>query len=64
MIKIDAELCDHCGTCVAVCPLDCMSLSENTLHIDQLRCNNCAACVRVCPIGALVKVELEELKPN
>lgn len=57
MIKVDQELCDHCGTCVAVCPMDCMLLSENTLHIVAEQCNGCSACVRVCPLGALIKIE-------
>jgi ferredoxin len=56
MIKVDEELCDHCGTCVAVCPMDCMLLSVNTLHIVADLCNGCGACVRVCPLGALKKV--------
>lgn len=46
------DLCDFCGTCVAVCPYDSIELSENDLIIDET-CTLCKNCVYVCPIKAL-----------
>ena len=28
MILVDVNLCDLCGTCIAVCPVDCIELTE------------------------------------
>ena len=53
MIKIDPLLCDLCGTCPSVCPVDCMSMDENNLTIDHEVCTACLLCIKVCPFGAL-----------
>jgi len=53
MIKINPLLCDLCGTCLSVCPADCMSLDENRLYIDNDACTHCELCIGVCPFGAL-----------
>ncbi len=47
------ELCDFCGTCVAVCPHDAIDLSEADLYIIPDKCTLCMFCVQVCPIRAL-----------
>jgi ferredoxin len=52
MLKIDQNLCDQCGTCIAVCPADALALTEQ-LAVDGLKCTTCGTCVRVCPFGAL-----------
>ncbi len=53
MIKVDLERCDLCGTCVAVCPPDCIELREHILYIVEELCTECGACVLVCPMQAL-----------
>ncbi|MGC9513202.1 MAG: 4Fe-4S binding protein [Fidelibacterota bacterium] len=53
MIHIDHELCDLCGTCVGVCPVDCISMSDTTLDIDDDTCIQCNFCIQVCPMEAL-----------
>ena len=52
-IRIDWQKCDLCGTCVAVCPVDCMELTETRLSIDHEICTRCELCIRVCPMQAL-----------
>ena len=52
-ISIDHERCDFCGTCVAVCPVDAVELSESFLRIDEDTCTECFACVEICPLGIL-----------
>jgi ferredoxin len=52
-ISIDRERCDFCGTCVAVCPVDAIELSESFLQIDEDTCTLCYACVEICPLGIL-----------
>ena len=53
MINILKELCDLCGTCVAVCEKDAIELTEFELIIDEEKCVLCMSCVDVCPFEAL-----------
>ncbi len=59
MILVDANVCDLCGTCVAVCPVDCIELTEFDLLIDHEKCINCNACVKICPFAALRNADAE-----
>lgn len=53
MIEIDKLLCDRCGTCVAICPKNCITVYESCIEIDRDECINCQKCVWLCPIEAL-----------
>ena len=53
MIIIKNDLCDFCGTCVAVCQADAIELFEARLVIDQEKCTDCLNCVKVCPFEVL-----------
>lgn len=59
MIRIEEGKCDFCGTCVSVCPPDCIELEEARISIDQEICTDCKLCVYVCPIEVLSHVETE-----
>ncbi|MFC1569803.1 indolepyruvate ferredoxin oxidoreductase subunit alpha [bacterium] len=50
-IHINNELCDFCGTCVAVCPVDAIELRESTIQVDDTTCTQCKICVDICPLG-------------
>lgn len=52
MLKIK-DCCDQCGTCVAVCPSDALSLGEFKVRVEQEICTECGICVKICPIKAL-----------
>ena len=49
-LLIQTEICDFCGSCVAVCPTDCIELTESKISIDSNICDLCMNCVKVCPI--------------
>ena len=51
------ELCDFCGTCVAVCPVDCIVLKEVKIEIDGETCTMCMNCVKACPIHVILEME-------
>tara|TARA_B110000263_G_C14816434_1_gene288814 strand:- start:1 stop:174 length:174 start_codon:yes stop_codon:yes gene_type:complete len=53
MINIVDNKCDYCGTCVAVCPVDCIELDEHNIDIDNDICIDCSLCVDICPIEVL-----------
>ncbi|MBW6458754.1 MAG: 4Fe-4S binding protein [FCB group bacterium] len=50
---IQTNLCDQCGTCISVCPVDALMLTEHTLVIDHEKCTECMLCVHICPVAAL-----------
>jgi ferredoxin len=51
-LEIDNAICDECGTCISVCPVDALELT-NELRVDIAKCIVCKNCVKVCPVGAL-----------
>jgi len=56
MIKIIENKCDFCGTCVSVCPVDCIEVREASIEIDHPVCIDCDLCVQICPILVLETV--------
>lgn len=56
-IKNIPEKCCYCGGCVGVCPVNCITLKETRIEIDNEKCINCQACVRICPVEAMKKKE-------
>jgi len=53
MILLHENKCDFCGTCVGVCPENCIVLSEAKLGIHHQVCTMCHKCVWICPVEAL-----------
>jgi len=52
-MKINQDLCDVCGTCVAVGPVDAIVVSEFFVKIDEQKCIHCGNCIAICPIKAI-----------
>ncbi len=66
LLKIDPQKCKHDGLCLAICPLQLITLSKKSklpIPIDQAekQCIHCGHCVAVCPYGAL---SLKTIKPG
>ncbi len=59
-IKIDSELCEGCGACVASCPYGGIEVINDKACITE-DCNLCGACVESCPVEAII-LEREEFK--
>tara|TARA_Y100001934_G_C11821053_1_gene526160 strand:+ start:276 stop:455 length:180 start_codon:yes stop_codon:yes gene_type:complete len=53
MISIVEDKCDFCGSCVAVCPPDCIELKEASIKIIHEECIDCNLCILICPIDVL-----------
>jgi len=56
-MKVNMYKCDICGTCVAVCPVDAIYVSEYEVTIDNDKCISCLNCVIVCPAQAITEEE-------
>jgi len=53
MVVFRQEMCDHCGTCVSVCPRDAIILYEREIRLVEERCDGCLRCLMVCPVRAV-----------
>jgi energy-converting hydrogenase A subunit Q len=56
-ISIDHQLCQSCGVCVNKCPVDAMSMIDDSVKVDPDLCILCGECEAICPLKA---VKLEE----
>jgi len=45
--------CKKCGTCVKVCPQQCITLFDDGIVIDREKCTVCGTCVKNCSAEAL-----------
>jgi len=48
-----ADLCNGCGDCVPVCPVNAITMQEGKAKIDPFQCVGCGACIPVCPKEAI-----------
>lgn len=41
------------GSCVDVCPVDCIYEGDEKRYINAMECIDCGACLTVCPVAAI-----------
>ncbi|MBI5895441.1 MAG: DUF362 domain-containing protein [Desulfobacterales bacterium] len=51
--KADPTLCTACGTCVAQCPAEALSIPEELPRVDADKCIVCFCCQEICPEKAI-----------
>jgi len=47
------HLCDQCGQCAEVCPVEAIYLESGVYLINEDECTGCMICVEECPNGVL-----------
>lgn len=52
-IMYSTQKCANCGSCVAVCPRGCHTVTQEGHAFDRELCAGCGKCVSVCPTQAL-----------
>ena len=55
---VDEDRCFGCGACIALCPVDVLTLTNRMVYVDEEHCTHCRLCIPSCPVSAL------ELKPH
>lgn len=53
-IRVEYDLCQQCGACIAVCPANALDFSRNKkglmkISVNAERCILCQRCLRACP---------------
>lgn len=48
-----ADLCNGCGNCVPICPVNAITMQEGKAKIGPFQCIGCGACIPVCPKEAI-----------
>lgn len=49
------DACIGCGSCMAVCPQQCILDDDLPFVIEQNHCLHCGNCLSVCPVGAVIR---------
>jgi Fe-S-cluster-containing hydrogenase component 2 len=60
LIEVDNEKCFSCGSCIALCPVEAISLDQDsTVQFDKEKCvgSTCSICVDACPARAIKSVK-------
>jgi len=60
LIEVDTEKCFSCGSCVALCPVEAISIEkDSTVEFDKEKClgSTCSICVDACPARAIKSVK-------
>lgn len=60
LIEVDKEKCFSCGSCVALCPVEAISVDTDcSVQFDKEKCvgNTCSVCVDACPARAIKSVK-------
>jgi Na+-translocating ferredoxin:NAD+ oxidoreductase RNF subunit RnfB len=62
LIEVDSEKCFSCGSCIALCPVEAISLAkDSSVEFNKEKClgSTCSICVDACPARAI-----KSIKPN
>ena len=60
LIEVDSDKCFSCGSCVALCPVEAISLEEDfSVKFDKEKClgSTCSLCVDACPARAIKSIK-------
>lgn len=59
LIEVDTTRCFNCGSCVALCPVEAISITDDlSIQFNKEKCvgNVCSICVDACPVRAITSV--------
>lgn len=67
LIDIETEKCFSCGSCVALCPVEAISIDKDfTVQFDKVKCvgSTCSICVDACPTRAIKSIKQNNIDNN
>jgi MinD superfamily P-loop ATPase len=60
LVEVDADKCFSCGSCVALCPVEAISIEkDSSIKFNSEKClgSTCSICVDACPARAIKSVK-------
>jgi Na+-translocating ferredoxin:NAD+ oxidoreductase RNF subunit RnfB len=60
LIEVDSEKCFSCGSCIALCPVEAISLAKDcSVEFNKEKClgSTCSICVDACPARAIKSIK-------
>jgi MinD superfamily P-loop ATPase len=66
LIEVDAEKCVSCGACVALCPVEAITIDQDaSIVFNKEKCvgSTCSVCVDACPGRAIKSVKQNNSEP-
>jgi L-aspartate semialdehyde sulfurtransferase ferredoxin len=60
LIEVECEKCISCGSCVTLCPMEAISITDDaSIVFDREKCagSTCSVCVDACPVRAIRSVK-------
>jgi L-aspartate semialdehyde sulfurtransferase ferredoxin len=60
LIEVECEKCISCGSCVTLCPMEAISVTDDaSIVFDREKCagSTCSVCVDACPVRAIRSVK-------
>lgn len=60
LIEVNSEKCFSCGSCVALCPVEAISIDQDsTIKFNKEKCvgSACSICVDACPARAITSIK-------
>lgn len=66
LIEVDKEKCFNCGSCVALCPVEAISVAKDcSIEFDKEKCvgSTCSICVDACPVRAIKSIKNNNDQP-
>jgi len=60
--KVNPDKCIACRQCIAVCPVNAISIQYGKAVIDMEKCNLCGECVKTCPVKAIQEYRVQSPK--
>lgn len=58
---VDDDRCFGCAACVALCPVDALSLQGLLAVVKESSCTHCELCIPSCPVFALDIVDENQM---
>ena len=65
LIEVDSDKCFSCGSCIALCPVEAISLAKDfAVEFDKEKCvgSTCSICVDACPARAIKSIKQNSLE--
>ena len=63
IMELDEEICNFCGNCVDICPVNAITIGDGSAVVDKEWCVGCGLCSTRCPLDALKLARRSDVVP-